>query len=150
MIMTVVQYPAWAKGLTPEQISFYEHLSLAAARCRGSGRHLWNLTDLVMQAKDSPKGIELIPLADGTVEVRDWCQRNCGRFQSYVTDDEGEILWDTRDYGTGPGTRYLANGLDLTRGDDRRYLQHCTQQMISRAISKRLKIAKRAALQSVS
>jgi len=150
MIMTAAQYPAWAKGLSPEQISFYEHLSLAATRCRGSGRHLWNLTDLVMLAGNNPKGVELIPLADGTVEVRDWCQRDCGRFQSYVTNDEGEILWDTRDYGTGPGTRYLAKGLDLTRADDRRYLQHCTQAMISRAIARRLKIARKAQLQAVS
>src|SRR5215831_14356701 len=34
---------SWKDGLNASQVAFYENLSLAATRCRGSGRHHWNL-----------------------------------------------------------------------------------------------------------
>ena len=136
----------WKNGLNASQIAYYENLSRPRAVCRGSFRHRFHLNELDLTG-DSP-GLEIIPLANGTCEVRDWCLRECGRYQSYLTDEGGGILWDTRDYG---GERdYIATGMDLTRADDRAFLQHTQQQALSKAIGKRLRIAQRAALQSVS
>ena len=147
--MTKTQLPAWALGLTPDQIAFYENpaMTTARAQCRGSGRHRFNLNELAGRVGSNlPEGIEIIPLADGTCEVRDWCIRGCGRHQSYLTDEQGTILWDTRDYG---GDRsYIGTGLDLRRiGADSRYLRHITQEMMAGAIARRIKIARRARLQ---
>jgi hypothetical protein len=138
--------PAWAIGLRPDQIAFFENkaMTVSRARCRGTGRHQFHLNDLEMRASGEPKGVEIIPLDDGTCEVRDWCKRDCGRYQSYLTNDDGEILWDTREYG---GERdYIGTGLDLRRtGADSRYLHHLTQELIGPAIAKRLKTARRTA-----
>jgi hypothetical protein len=138
----------WRNGLNAAQVIWLEDQPLARVHCRGSGRHRFHLNELSASGVTPPEGIDIIPLADGTCEVRDHCIRVCGRYQSYLTDEEGAILWDTRDYGTTDRS-YFATGMDITRADDRRYLQHLTQGMLARAIGKRIKIAQRAALQSV-
>jgi hypothetical protein len=149
------EQPAWARGLRldADQLAFYENKAYTPARalCRGTGRHDFHLNDLAALTGrgELPAGVELIPLADGTVEIRDWCRRGCGRYQTILTDEAGAILWDTKDYG---GERsYIGTGLDLRRtGADSRYLRQLQQNRMAAQIARRIKIAQRAKLQAVS
>lgn len=140
----------WRNGLNASQVAYYDEMPLARAVCRGSFRHHFHLNDpKSLGSPDVPEGMEIIPQADGTCEVRDHCIRECGRYASYLTDEAGAILWDTRELRSSDRA-YIATGLDLTRADDRRFLQHVQQQALAMAIGRRIKIARRAALQSVA
>ncbi|HYK70378.1 MAG TPA: hypothetical protein VEV45_20710 [Streptosporangiaceae bacterium] len=144
---------AYGLGLDADQLAFYENKAYTPARalCRGTGRHEYHLNSVAELARrgELPPGVELIPLANGTVEIRDWCKRQCGRYASILTDEEGTPLWDTRQLN---GERdYIGTGLGLRgTGADSRYLHHLQEDRLRVQISKRLKIAQRAKLQAVS
>ena len=118
--MAAKRRPAWADGLDQDQIEFYRGLDPAQWVCRGRRRHRFHL-DEQLPAGELPAGVVVTKVVGG-YEIRDNCERDCGRALVYTTDNRGGIDWDSRRYAGG-GKRYHATGLGLTAGDDRRYFE---------------------------
>jgi hypothetical protein len=119
--MAATRRAAWAQGLDSDQIGFYEGLDPAQWICRGRRRHRFHL-DEQLPVGNLPDGVQVVKVTGGW-EIRDNCERGCGRALVYYTDNRGAIDWGSRHYAGG-GKRYHATGLGLTAADDRRYFEH--------------------------
>jgi hypothetical protein len=125
--------PEWMHGLDEEQIAFYQQLSRAQAACRAKRRHNFHFDDLDDEAV--LEDVEIVLLPAGVCQLRDYCQRGCGRYIEYLTGRSGAIDWDTARYG-GVVAGYMATGLGLTASDDRLFWRYLQQERITEEIQR--------------